>query len=154
MDGTLAHDQEGGAAEGMHQPLCSLVQGSGAGQAEALTGLASQLMDRLCGPVQEGGSPVTLRCHGGTPKQLLLAWVELLLYVVESRQDALSGFEVIVQGTDLAAHCYAQPLQGRRARRVLGVLATNACLERDLLGRWHADCELLLSDGTADHEGI
>lgn len=145
MDGMLAQGREEGGMQGLQGPLHSLLQGAGSGEAEALRGLASQLMERLCGPPSAGGSPVTLRCHGGTPKQLLLAWVELLLYVVENRQDALSGFEVAVNGPDLVARCSALPLQGR-ARRVLGVLASSASLEKDALGRWHADCELILGD--------
>jgi hypothetical protein len=145
MDGILGHIDGRGSEEGAHQPLL-LLQGAGSSQADAMRNLASQLMEQLCGPSQGAGTPVTLRCHGGTPKQLLLAWVELLLYVVESRQDALAGFEVTVQGTDLAAHCSALPLR-RRAKRVMGVLASTAVLERDLLGRWHADCELLLGAG-------
>ncbi|HFD79754.1 MAG TPA: archease [Gammaproteobacteria bacterium] len=86
---------------------------------------------------------VDIRCRNPDPELLLFDWLNALIYEMAVRQMLFSRFEVHIEGAQLQARAWGEPLEPARHRpavEIKGATFTELKLAQDASGRWVAQC--------------
>ena len=87
--------------------------------------------------------PVTITCKGGDLELLLVDWLNELVYEMATRHWLFGHFEVTIDGEDLTATAWGEPVDIPRhdpAVEVKGATYTMLAVRQREDGRWVAEC--------------
>ena len=119
------------------------VRGRGATLAEALANAGRALTAVVADPasVREVLS-VEIACEGSDPEALLFDWLNALVFEMATRRVLFARYEVRVDGAELAARAFGEPVEVSRhhpAVEVKGATWTGLRVAREG-GTWVAEC--------------
>jgi SHS2 domain-containing protein len=120
------------------------------GSAGTLAGLLTDIGTAFLhefGPEPDATSaptPLELFCHANNAQALLVNWLELLLYVLETRQAVLEDLEVHLDKMSLTATCRCLSLLGSHWEIPRALDARSAKVVQTDDGLWEADVQVRL----------
>jgi SHS2 domain-containing protein len=120
------------------------VRGVGASLAEAFTGAAMAMTAAVCDPAKVGaGSAVHIECAAPDDEQLLVDWLNALVYEMATRRMLFSRYEVVIENHRLEAAAWGEPVDAARhqpAAEIKGASYCELAVRRLDDGRWLAQC--------------
>lgn len=120
------------------------VRGYGASVAEAFARTALAMTAVVTDPdAVVPSEPVTLRCRAPDRELLLVDWLNALIFQMATRRMLFSRFEVRIDGQDLQATAWGEPVDMKRhqpAVEIKGATYTELAVRREADGRWLAQC--------------
>ena len=120
------------------------VRGEGASLAEAFSAAAEAMTAVIAEPHSVAQrEAVQIRCQATDPELLLVDWLNALIFEMATRRMLFSRFEVAIDGEQLNATAWGEPIDVDRHQPTVEVKgATYTALEvRQLAdGRWVAQC--------------
>jgi hypothetical protein len=112
-----------------------------------LADLGGTFVDVFCPPADlaRKSKPLDLVCHAGDPKALLVGWLEILQYILDSRQVSLMDFRVQVSDLlALSATCSCLPILGARTDSSRSIDLASAQVSRPAAGLWEAEIRVVV----------
>lgn len=102
----------------------------------------------LTAVITEAGSvralhAVDIACVAPDPEILLADWLNALVFEMATRGMLFSRFEVRIEGGQLTARAWGEPVDVARhqpATEVKGATLSELAVARDADGHWHAQC--------------
>jgi SHS2 domain-containing protein len=120
------------------------VRGSGASLAEAFAGAATALTAAICDPaLVEPRQRIVVDCEAPDAEQLLVDWLNALVYEMATRRMLFSRFDVGIDGRRLHAVAWGEAVAVERHRPAAEVKGASYCelkVERQADGQWLAQC--------------
>jgi tRNA nucleotidyltransferase (CCA-adding enzyme) len=118
------------------------VRGVGADRAQAFEQAALALTAIVADPRSiEARTAVEIRCQAPDDELLLVDWLNALVYEMATRHWLFSRFRVKIEGHELTAQAWGEPLDAARhqpAVEVKGATYTDLRVAREADGRWIA----------------
>jgi SHS2 domain-containing protein len=90
-----------------------------------------------------GSQSVEFACQESDTELLLLAWLNAVLYEMDTRRMLFGRFEVRIVGDQLAAKAWGEPIDSKRHEFLVEVKAATAAelkVGKDGHGKWFAQC--------------
>ena len=119
------------------------VAGVGTTAAEAFEQAAYAVTALITDAPVEARETVTIRCRAPSLELLLLDWLNALVYEMATRGMLFGRFEVRIEGEQLAATVWGEPVDRARhqpAVEVKGATLTALEVSQDTPGVWRAAC--------------
>ncbi|MBU3909659.1 MAG: archease [Gammaproteobacteria bacterium] len=120
------------------------VRGRGATLAEAFAGAATALTAAICDPAKVGaGATAHIECAAPDDEQLLVDWLNALVYEMATRRMLFARFEVSIENHRLVATAWGEPVDVARhepAAEVKGASFCELAVRQQADGQWLAQC--------------
>jgi SHS2 domain-containing protein len=119
------------------------VRGRGASLAEAFAAAALALTSVVADPAAvRAATAVDVHCRAPDRELLLFEWLNALVYEMATRRMLLSRYEIAIDGGELRARAFGEPIDRARHRpavEVKGATLTELRVREDG-GGWLAQC--------------
>jgi SHS2 domain-containing protein len=120
------------------------VRGIGGSPAEAFEQAALALTAVICDPeLVSAKASITFTCEAPDLEYLLADWLNRLVFEMATRHLLFSRFQVAIQGEQLSATAWGEPVDVARhqpAVEVKGATYTELKVAQDEQGQWLAQC--------------
>lgn len=120
------------------------VRGRGASQAEAFAAAAAAMMSVVCAPDGVAArEPVAITCAAPDAEQLLVDWLNALVFEMATRRMLFSRFDVRIEDGRLNATAWGEPVDAARHQPAAEIKAASYCelkVAQSADGRWLAQC--------------
>ena len=147
MPGARALDRHGSAMQATHETFAHGadigVRGRGPTLADAFAGAGIALTAVITDPTAvRPASSIEIRCRAAEPEMLLFEWLNALVYEMATRRMLFSRHDVAIEGGELRAQVFGEPVDRQRHRpavEVKGATCTELRVVHDE-GGWLAQC--------------
>jgi SHS2 domain-containing protein len=120
------------------------IRGKGTTLAEAFAGAATAMTATICDPAKVVASEsVPIECSAPDAELLLIDWLNALVYEMATRRMLFSRFDVAVEGNQLRALAWGEPIDSGRhepAAEVKGASFCELAVYQQADGTWLAQC--------------
>lgn len=120
------------------------VRGTGPSLAEAFAGAAMAMSAVICDPAAVAPrQPVAIACSAPDAEQLLVDWLNALVYEMATRHMLFSRFEVAIDGLRLHATAWGEAVDPARHQPAAEVKGASYCelrVAQQPDGGWLAQC--------------
>lgn len=119
------------------------IEGIGASPAIAFEQAALAMMALITDQTIGRSLRLRLRCRAPDLELLLVDWLNTLIYEMAVRSVLFGAFAVTIEGDELRAEVWGEPVDPPRHQPVVevkGATLTGLAVHRDDAGLWHARC--------------
>ena len=120
------------------------VRGRGATLAEAFAGAALAMTAAICDPAKVGaGETAHIECTAPDDEQLLVDWLNALVYEMATRRMLFARFDVVIENHRLVATAWGEAVDVARhepAAEVKGATFCELAVRQQADGQWLAQC--------------
>ena len=120
------------------------VRGMGSSPAEAFEQGALAMMAVICDPEKvEPATPVQISCDAPDIELLFVDFLNAIVYEIATRCMLFSKFKVKIDGDNLTATAWGEPVDNEKHKTAVEVKAatyTQLCVKKDTEGNWVAQC--------------
>lgn len=120
------------------------VKGVGRSKAQAFEQAALALTAVITAPESVSAREcIEITCAGPDDELLLVNWLNAVIYEIATRQMLFARFEASIEGTELRAKAWGEPIDIRKhepAVEVKGATCTGLAVRQDDHGNWSAEC--------------
>ncbi|MDP3032792.1 MAG: archease [Rhodocyclaceae bacterium] len=120
------------------------VRGVGSTMAEAFAGAALAMTSAICDPEKVGaGETAHIECTAPDDEQLLVDWLNALVYEMATRRMLFARFDVVIENHRLVATAWGEAVDVARhepAAEVKGASFCELAVRQQADGQWLAQC--------------
>ena len=120
------------------------VRGIGASPAEAFQQAAYAMLAVICDPEKvEPASPIEITCNAPDIELLFVDFLNAIVYEIATRCMLFSKFQVKIDGDNLTATLWGEPVDNEKHKTAVEVKAatyTQLEVKKDVEGNWVAQC--------------